>query len=252
MFIEPLECRSLLASTAAAATGLDPTFGTAGQVSLPKPFYPGSDSRALVPGKVIASGGGYYFVAGQNYSTNKAFVARLTSAGKLDMTFGTKGFAALPFEAVRMTYDSSKGFLYVGSNSEGNNTYGTAATVTRVLSNGVIDSNYGDLGTFSYTPPKPSAADSDARATVEAINVLPDGSAVVAIDRQTRAGNGGVVDQSVALFKLRKNGTRDPNYGKKGVIQLFGGTIQAYIGDTYTVPQGDRADAVKRAFFADV
>jgi uncharacterized delta-60 repeat protein len=126
----------------------DPTFGNStGQVILRDPN--GLDSAVLLVDNahtVTAAGE----VLGE---TTKEIVARFTSTGTLDQSFGTHGktVVAVPnyFRAMGMVRDS-QGRLVLGSMNESQ-----GFTANRLTANGHVDTSFGSGGSVTLAPPVP-------------------------------------------------------------------------------------------------
>lgn len=252
-------------------SGLDATFGDAGLFTFRGRF------DATGP---ITRGDGAIFVCGElrpkgiDYAL--PYVVKVREDGTVDPTFGSHGYARLPFqdvtlEAVRnepwsgtnpsfaftsVAYDADNDRVYVAAIRRTHYGDGTTLALTRLTGSGAIDTTYGSRrGTFSYAPPRPAGQYSVAAARATAINPLADGSVVLAVDRQTHASDTSkavdtaVGEQSLALLKLRPNGTPDPAYGTGGVTQLLGGTVGVRESDGYG---SYYSRAIRRGFFNDV
>ena len=249
MFIESLDARRLMVGTTHYANGRDPTFADDGHLTF-HGFVPGYSLAYFYPSTTVIGGpDGGTFVAGSDGQQYRRLnrVAKLDADGKIDPSWGSAGYAAIPQEATQLAYDAAEGYLYVGSNGASDGDAGPLMlSVTRLTHRGRVDRSFGTDGTFTYLPPIPEGG--TATSSVEAINPLPDGSAVLAVDRDSSSAE--TSDQNLALIKLRPDGTRDPHYGKKGVVQLIGGSVTPteYVGSD---PNGVKS-LVKRGFFSDV
>jgi uncharacterized delta-60 repeat protein len=132
---------------------LDTTFGTDGKanISLPnnrteyvnslKVYQSGPNA-----GKIIATG--TYFISSSNY---EPFVARLTSAGALDSTFGSNGTVVLDLGSGKdygngVDVQSDNKVVIAGTNTFGT---GTSAYVSRFNDNGTADNTF--LGTTNFS-----------------------------------------------------------------------------------------------------
>jgi uncharacterized delta-60 repeat protein len=137
----------LLASSLAHAqtASLDKTFGDHGATitSFPEKVAYGFESVILPDGKILQSG-----VVLEDDGGHEATVYRYDENGKLDMSFGIGGrvklFSAWPMYAVRMaTYPDGRILMYGYENRGGKWPF-----VTRILQNGIIDSTFGEYGSY--------------------------------------------------------------------------------------------------------
>ena len=273
MFIECLDPRRLMAAAASSVTppiGLDATFGDGGLFTFRGRF------AATGP---MARGDGATFVCGELRRKGAAYdipyVVKIKDDGTADTSFGANGYARLPFQDVLLenipnenagtqpsfaftsvAYDSGNHSVYVAAVRRSHYGDGTTLALTRLTGSGAIDTTYGSRrGTFSYAPPLPAGELSTASARATAMNPLADGSVVLAVDRQTHQAdtfddaNTAVGEESLALIKLRPNGTPDTAYGTGGVTQLLGGTVGPLVPDR-TGYLNTRA--IRRGFFNDV
>ncbi|MDB5327791.1 MAG: hypothetical protein JWM57_3360 [Phycisphaerales bacterium] len=234
MFFESLDARRLM-----AATGLDPTFANDGSLTLKSP---------LTPNGAFAAGGGATFMAVDNGTLH--YVAKLDAAGQLDPTFGSAGLARVGFKVSQLAY--LNGTIYAGGTTPATAALGETLNVTRLRPTGKIDQAFGSAGTFSFASALPSGTAPTAKVSVDKINVLADGSAVVAIDRTTAATDTDPnfvhrdTDQNLALIKLRPDGTKDTRYGMRGISVLLTGTVR------HTFPSALVEINADRGYFADV
>jgi uncharacterized delta-60 repeat protein len=202
------------AGPASAMPGdLDPSFGTGGKVtasgSLPFAMAMQAD------GKIVTAG--YTGIGSQTVFG----LARFTSTGALDPTFGSGGEVAT---AIGSSYDvanavaiqSDGRILAVGQSSNGSN---ADFALVRYTTSGALDPSFGSGG--KVTTPVLSSND-----IAEAVAVQSDGKIIAA---------GGAFDGSyydVALARYTGAGALDPTFGS-------GGTVVTAIG-----PRADAAFAV--------
>lgn len=174
---------------------LDPTFGSGGRVR--------SDfGRQDTPDKAVLQPDGKVLVA--VYSTDLPYtpdsgewiVARYTSAGVLDLTFGTGGRAPSPTTRIRaMTVQPDGRILLVG----------VGTFVARLNADGSEDWSFG--GGYNF----PVRVDVAMHAA--GIAVLADGKIIVAGSRT----DGGLLTPGGVAVRLTSTGELDPTYGKSGV-----------------------------------
>jgi uncharacterized delta-60 repeat protein len=129
----------------------DTSFGTNGTVGF---NLPGSTSDALnglavqADGKIVA--------CGSNNTSNEAVIARFTTSGVLDSTFGIDGYAFISVGAggrsnqlfsVLVQFDGKilAGGRYVNSDNQ------VDSILVRVTSAGALDSNFGSSGTKTFS-----------------------------------------------------------------------------------------------------
>ena len=234
MFIEPLDARYLM-----AARGLDTFFATHGRYAFPKGY---------APGDAIASTDSEIFV--EVSKGTKRYVAKLTEAGDLDTSYGTNGYAPIPYAANKLAYDANRDLLYVaGTVATASDDRVSELRLTRLLPSGDIDTSYANRGTFAYAQPTPGTDFEFVTASVEQINLLVDGSAVLGVDRAIGVSSGYFTDhtdRSLALFRLRPDGTRDSRFGRRGSTELFSGTEDFRFGPS------DNSISFSRPYFANM
>ena len=120
---------------------LDPSFGSGGVVTTP---LPGGASGRL--GGIVTLPDGKLLATGASDTATAVFVARYTSAGVLDATFGTAGFATVvqPMNAVVMLARRPAGTLAL---------LGVAANKTRLVAlapSGALVTTFADAGVVDY------------------------------------------------------------------------------------------------------
>lgn len=265
MLMESLDGRRLMYSV--KPTGADPSFGDGGQVTFQRGFTQQGPIATAADGSIFV-GGEIGVSAPYDYSAPPAvpFVVKLTRSGQIDTTFGDKGYARLPFRDHRlvndpdepsaseqefnfdqMAYDSANGLLYVASSTRLGYEGRVTLNVTRLTADGSVNRKHGTDGTVSYSLPLPSGTTGPTEVTADALNPTPDGSVIVAMDRQSR-DNGKATDQDLALMRIGGRGRIDPGYGRHGITQLLSGTV----GDAKVSDNQRFTRTIRRAFFNDV
>jgi uncharacterized delta-60 repeat protein len=192
---------------------LDRTFGSAGIAALPV-------GEAAFANAVLVDPTGKIDVAGTTSvsGTNHFFVARLTSGGALDSTFGSGGVAVLPTPAAAwgMALQPNGSLVIAGEQAYNSS---EAFIVQRVRGDGSLESSFGTGGVV--TIPIGSWAVGYAMA------LQPDGKIVV-------GGNGKATDGSplAAVVRLNPDGALDSNFASGGILQFPGGGLNALTIDS--------------------
>jgi uncharacterized delta-60 repeat protein len=186
----------------------DATFAAAPPVGFAHFKLPGTENavaravRALGDGSVIAGG----------ESEAGAWLAKLDSEGKLDMGFGSGGFAiqnfgtptepAGEFEDLQIQPDGkivAVGTAFVGGNDE-------QLVAARFTRGGDLDPSFGTGGVFTLNP-------TPSLDFATSMTILPDGRILI-------AGGRGVIQDSpngdTWLVRLTANGQLDPSFGTGG------------------------------------
>lgn len=193
---------ALLFATALQAQegALDPTFGDAGVVLADAGRSDILRDITLQPdGRIVGAGWSY------DETHTDLLVARFTSSGELDDTFGDGGVVVLPTgssysgaEAVSVLPGGK--ILVAGYSSSGaNNGY----TVWRFGVDGTLDATFGSSGTFTDF----THADGSYATDME---VLPDGRIVLTGPAYTGTSC------AVGITRLTANGTLDATFGSGG------------------------------------
>ena len=187
---------------------LDTSFGTAG-LNTTTPGTEGDEMFSIAldsQDRVIA--GGYVTIGG----ANKFAVARYTSSGVLDTTFGTAGFNT-------STTGTSDFIQTIAIDSQGRIIAGGFATiggaskfaVARYTSSGILDTTFGTAG-FTTT-------------TIGAHSAI----AIIAFDSQGRIIAGGSADiggaQKFAVARYTSSGVLDTTFGTAGFNTTSLGTV---------------------------
>jgi uncharacterized delta-60 repeat protein len=190
-----LSCSALLM---AQAGSLDPTFGKNGIVITPNTDTAAamaiqSDGNIVVAGSVIGSNG-----------FPELGLARYTSSGDLDSSFGTGGIVSNPDAPAFALTIQSNGQILVGSIA------GLGFAVLRFNTNGALDTTFGTDGTASFRP----FEDLFFSPLTGGIAVLSDGKILVA----AAGGFGGGV-----MVRLLSDGQVDTSFGADGAgaVQLL-------------------------------
>jgi uncharacterized delta-60 repeat protein len=195
------------------AGALDESFGTGGIVVTDfAPTFSESEADA------VASQSGGRIVAGGRFG-GVAGVARYTSGGTLDKTFGTRGIVRVARAVVSDLVVSS---LIVQPDDKilACATGKSGRVLARYLSDGKPDASFGRGG---------SIAESGA-TTVAVIVLQSDGKIVEAY--------GGGARSQFALVRYLPNGARDASFGKNGMVATRVGSAQSVVNAIVIQPDG--------------
>ena len=197
----------LLPADATAPGTLDTTFGTNGFASLQNGPYDQVNSVAVDgAGRIVAairysrSGGG----------VGAFVVARFTSNGQLDTTFGTGGYARANLgaddQAMALTLDSS-GRIIAGGSAQINGI--PVFAICAFSSSGILDATFGSNGCNTHSPGNSG-----------------DGIASLAIDSHSRIVAGGLFNdtcgystcENFGLARYLPSGQLDTSFGAGGFV----------------------------------
>jgi uncharacterized delta-60 repeat protein len=191
-----------------SAGALDPTFGSGGIVNT----APSGIAYAVAlqtDGKIVAGG---------DSGSGPFSVARYTTTGALDTSFGNGGSVAVSFFNKTSTHlggvalDSS-GRIVLAGNSYSPKIQDNLA-LARLTSSGSLDTTFGNKGKV-LTPLSGSELD--------AVVIQPNGQIIV-------AGWGGTSNSSASfglLARYNANGSLDTSFGNGGLVETYLGTGQA-------------------------
>jgi len=183
-------------------------------------------------------------------------VARLTSAGRLDTTFGNGGWAAgspvvMATNALAVQVDGS--IVAAGQSSTSISSLATGIVAERFTPSGQIDTTFGAGGATRLSFGKPSES-----SWAQAVNVRGDGSIVLAGTEQYASGLDTLSE--AAIVKLTSAGALDTGFAGTGsklvdlgymagnatsVVEapdgsiIVGGWTQLPVGNVYTSNSGD-------------
>jgi uncharacterized delta-60 repeat protein len=173
----------------AAAGTLDPTFGNGGIVITPNGGGVVNDAVLQADGRIVVQG--------------SFGVARFLVDGAVDTSFGTGGFAQAPasanFGAVALQSDGK--ILVAGV---GNTLTNTGFAVTRLNTNGSLDTSFGGTGTVIVNLGSPNIG--------EAILQQPDGKILL---------GGTLIERfqyHTVLIRYNLDGSLDQTFGSGGVV----------------------------------
>jgi len=204
---------------------LDPQFGGTGVVKVDVGDY-NSESDHVSAVLIDSSDNIYVFGKSESVSNDDIYVAKLTSTGALDPTFGTGGIGIYDFT----TYYTSK-------NTYNDDVYGAAFdSAGNIVMVGIVDSTVGWNSDFAVLKidPNGNAVSSfgsggaviiDIATAIDAASDDSTDKAVgIAIDSQDAVYIGGPSDAAgadTAVVKLTSNGVLDMIFGGSGVVTLF-------------------------------
>jgi uncharacterized delta-60 repeat protein len=227
---------------------LDSTFGTNGVVITPFSTALGNpqvNSLAVQPsnGAIVAGGADFYFVKKTLSYDSEFALARYTTSGSLDTTFGTSGEVTTTFPAAdgevnlnTVLLTSNGEILAVGAANYNNTGAGSSVALTLYTSTGALDKGFGSSGTVVDTSlnTSSSAANSyggittvyqyfdPASGVLESDNsVLVAGSYVT--DTKVTNSSGTVLswttnDSDLALVHYLADGAGDMSFGTNGIV----------------------------------
>jgi len=193
---------------------LDSSFGSSGVVTTAAGSGAGEDDGfdavAVQPdGSVVAAG----FSRGGNAlepSDLALVVARYSSAGQLDMSFGQGGIATADLGAsvnpAAGVIIASDGSIFVSGSGEDPSSGQSDVTLVRFTGAGALDKSFGQSG-IVHTP---APAGGSAHGGGEALE--PDGSVLVA------AGFAGGTTSQAVVIRYAPSGTLDSSFAKSGIL----------------------------------
>lgn len=202
---------------------LDSSFGLSGKVRIPL----SSSDNDLAHGVAVANDGSIYVTGeSRNGSVFSTPVIRLNLYGDLDPTFGSGGIVFLSRAGYslygRAIAIDLEGKPIVGSNALQSAPYLYGVNMTRLLSNGALDTAYNGSGHF-YTPLAP-----DGVYDLNAMEVTPMGTALVAGSLNITSGS----TSTIFTARFGEGGMLDASYANGAGYKLGG------IGSTYASPTG--------------
>ena len=226
----------------------DPTFGNAGVLEVP---LPGTDSFAALPRNLVIDTNRNIVVAAALRQTDVngnitpvvpgSLIVRLTSAGRLDSTFGTQGeFAvSLPSAKFNTVALESDNRIVAAGTTAGVDAAGrtdSQTSVIRLTTAGTLDPTFGSSGVvanlpgtfYSTTPP-----DTITGVALAPTARNPSGEILVARTRLSFSGD--VTVATTILTELNSDGTPNTAFGTAGTItnpiSLLAGNPQASFND---------------------
>jgi len=220
---EGLEVRSLL------SVGLDPSFGFGGIAAVTVPGSTATSQLSFSPSDVSLQNGQVVAVGTETtvtYNSSGVFqteastlaVARLTTGGTLDPTFGTNGIEPIPAMVtsggVTYSLEAFSGEIAVQSNGQivllatATSASGTDLAFTRLNANGGIDTSFGTSGyEFNNFGPKFDVDSSGA------LTIGPDGKIV---GSATVFSLSAPAVTEIGITRLNTNGSLDTSFNTTG------------------------------------
>jgi uncharacterized delta-60 repeat protein len=190
---------------------LDTTFGTGGLTTSITAFG-GIGGGGLA----LQSNGDIVVVAG---SLNPSVMARYTTSGKLDTTFGSGGQVNLQYGTPTQVAIQSNGKILVTSGLSGKLVLfplpnAVAGSITRYNSNGTVDTTFGAAGTAATV------------ASASALILQSNGEILVGGGITSKVNAPGVAnDVGFGIVRYTANGSLDKTFGTGGVaVTDFGST----------------------------
>jgi hypothetical protein len=186
--IEPLEPRCLFSSVFGS---IDQSFGVIGHAYAPITAAGNSPDDSPGTGSLVIAANG------DIYATGSAGIAKFSSAGVRDQSYGTDGLASVPSGNIVGQAADSNGLLYFLTASS------TGTDLVRYSADGVADGAYGDAGVMQVS--------SDTSLEPAALAVQPDNKIVIAY-----------LQDSLNLFVQRfdANGSLDTTFANSGDLQI--------------------------------
>ena len=200
---------------AAAPGSLDPSFGSGGSAK--------TGTKTQLFGTAVQTDGKVLAVGQSGGST--LLLARFTTSGALDPTFGNHGLASLPATGApfpgsigrAVAVQSDGKIVVVGSSGP---TGGGGLLVERFTASGRPDSGFGKGGALNLL--------TGDLANGFAVAIQPDGK-ILAAGAATTLGTGGV-EPRVVVVRLNPNGSPDTHFGSAGVDVVDLGPVSAAQG----------------------
>jgi uncharacterized delta-60 repeat protein len=224
--------------------GVDTSFGSGGQASVPVAVAASNSAGAAAPlavgedGKIVVAGttGAPQGTAAANYFT----VARLTSAGQLDTTFGTGGQTSFGFgtnldNEVTSVAVLGNGRVVVGGFTRPDGSTGSNSdfALAKLNADGSLDTDFNGTGvqTLGFDLGGTNADQINALAVQDDGKILAVGSAVTAT--LSNVNGDPVTSAHFALARFNKDGSLDSSFGAGGKVD-FGYALGALADDQAT------------------
>ncbi len=174
-------------------------------------------ATSVVPQGIAIDSNGKIVVAGDSSSGTGVYVARVTSSGSVDTTFGSSGYVSDPLSGapsgLSLAFDSSGKILIAGSD-------GGDFSVVRLTSSGSLDTSFNTTGE--------ATVNMGGTDTAYAVSPGPAGT-IVAAGVSIQGGN-----NYDALIRLTSAGSLDTSFNTTGKIlgSSGSGTIRAILVQT--------------------
>lgn len=212
---------------------LDPSFGGDGIVVT---SFPGQGSYAfdvaLQPdGKIVAAGTDFLNFSTEESSNTDFAIARYTSSGALDTSFGNGGGVVTDFlgfndDVFQILVQPDGKLVAVGSAKDPADFYDFA--VARYLANGALDAGFGTGGKLR------TDFGSHAFDQARAARLQPDGKIVAA----GFAASTDLLSQPFALARYTSSGALDPSFSGDGLFEIDFGSFNQSAYEVLVQPDG--------------
>jgi len=193
---------------------LDGSFGTAGVVTSTLTTSDSADAIAIQPAnagtKIVIAGGGFVSATGHDF-----LLARYTTSGVVDPSFGSGGSVTTNFEGTVSAYSQSAisdghgGTLVGGDTGSANG----ALTVADYLPNGHLNPNFGSDGTVQVTF-------NAFIATYGGYVALQKDGKILLVGTSTQPGT---TNYDFAIARLLPDGRLDKSFGVDGKVTTYSG-----------------------------
>ncbi len=189
---------------------LDTSFGTNGILTLESASQP----NFAAPRQMITFGDSVLvmYTRGSSGSTSTTKIAKISSTGSLDSSFGTSGTLTLSGSEAALAAGSSGTFLVAGSSSAAT----PDATVSKYTSTGSLDTSFGTSGV--------ATVDTSTSGETGVSAVLVNGKIMVGVNVTTSA-SGQPGSFSAKLVRLNADGSVDSSFGTGGVATVYSGSM---------------------------
>jgi uncharacterized delta-60 repeat protein len=215
---------SIMVARLNANGSLDTTFGNGGEavISIPKAFEAMAGVAVLSSGEIIVAGSNI----SSTYTGPEFVVARLTSSGALDTTFGPsgQGYNGLAYTAPPAGYLQSDGVGSLAIDASGNILVGgyvvkSGTTITspyqvvRYTPSGLLDTSFANGGIFDLSK-------TYVQYGVSSIGFQSDGQIILGLPLWEPS--------TAAVLRLNTNGTIDTTFATNG-FYLVSSSLYAYV-----------------------
>ncbi|MFN5603888.1 MAG: hypothetical protein ACK49V_04970, partial [Actinomycetes bacterium] len=189
---------------------LDTSVGTNGILTLESASQP----NFVYPRQMVTFGDSVLvmYTQGSSGSTSTTKIAKISSTGSLDSSFGTSGTLTLSGSGADLAAGSSGTFLVAGTSSGAT----PDATVSKYTSTGSLDTTFGTSGV--------ATVDTSTSRETGVSAVLVNGKIMVGVNVTTSA-SGQPSSFSAKLVRLNADGSVDSGFGTSGVATVYSGTL---------------------------
>lgn len=174
--------------------------------------------------------GGY---STQPTTSNDFTIARYTSSGVLDTTFGVNGVVLTDFggdDRVRGIAIDSTGAIWAGGYTCNGTNCNIA--VAKYLSNGSLDTTFNTTGKFTLTPPAGYTTSYGTTITIQSATVFSKGYGVV---------GGYILNTTTNLYdfvlvRIKPTGVLDTTFNTTGILPVVVGSLASYVQSVVIQP----------------